>query len=267
MSGLLARHLVRRDGAGIGPLGHHRASRRRPGTGEGGPGPEEQGSRAGPAAARAPPALLPEGPDRQRRPEGEPTGRLRGEAGEGRRDRRAQYELGYWCEQNRLSDLAKVHYEQALASDPDLDLAHQKLGHTKVEGTWLTRDDLSAAQGLVKYKGRWVTAEEKTQAGGCREARARAGIVAAADPHPATGDRSTGRADRRREAESQLMAIRDPDAVVPLVRVFGQDEPRVASSLALVLSTIGGPEATAGPRSSGCWTSPTPRSGRSPSTT
>ena len=40
------------------------------------------------------------------------------------------------------------------------------------------------------------------------------------------------------------MAIRDPDAVVPLVRVFGQDEAPRRILLALVLSTIGGPEAT-----------------------
>ncbi len=41
------------------------------------------------------------------------------------------------------------------------------------------------------------------------------------------------------------MAIRDPDAVVPLVRVFGQDDSPRRILLALVLSTIGGPEATA----------------------
>jgi hypothetical protein len=43
-----------------------------------------------------------------------------------------------------------------------------------------------------------------------------------------------------------LMAIRDPDAVVPLLRVFGQDEAPRRILLSLVLSTIAGPEATAG---------------------
>ncbi len=61
------------------------------------------------------------------------------------------------------TDLAKLHYENALALDPENEFAHKKLGHAKVDGSWLTRDDLSAAQGLVKYKGRWVTAEEKTK--------------------------------------------------------------------------------------------------------
>jgi hypothetical protein len=156
----------------------------------------------------------------------------------------AQYELGYWCQQNRLMDLARLHYEQALTYDPDFDAAHQKLGHTKVDGSWMTRDDLSAAQGLVKYKGRWVTAEEKTK-------REDADKVSAAQGSWLRRIRMlrtaliNGTADRRREAEAQLMAIRDADAVVPLVRVFGQDEAPRRILLALVLSAIGGREATA----------------------
>src|SRR5579885_848938 len=75
----------------------------------------------------------------------------------------AQYRLGSWCEQNRLADLARLHYERALGHDPDFEPAHKKLGHTKVGDSWLTRDDLTAAQGLVKYKGRWVTPEEKAK--------------------------------------------------------------------------------------------------------
>ncbi len=157
----------------------------------------------------------------------------------------AQYELGYWCDQNRLTDLAKVHYDNALALIPTTNCAHQKLRHTKVDGSWLTRDDLSAAQGLVKYKGRWITAEEKANAARPRRrSRRSAGLVAAANPPAAAGARQRT-ADRRREAEAQLMAIRDPDAVVPLLRVFGREEAPRRILLALVLSTIGGPESTA----------------------
>jgi hypothetical protein len=157
----------------------------------------------------------------------------------------AQYELGYWCEQNRLADMAKVHYEQALAFDPDFEQAHQKLGHTKVDGSWLTRDDLSVAQGLVKYKGRWVTAEDKSK-------REDADKLSASQGSWLRRLRMlrqaliNGNPDRRREAEAQLMAIRDPDAVVPLLRVFGQDDTPRRVLLSLVLSTIAGPEASAG---------------------
>ncbi len=156
----------------------------------------------------------------------------------------SQYQLGYWCEQNRLTDLAKQHFQQALVYDPDFEEAHLKLGHTKVEGSWLNRDELSAAQGLVKYKGRWVTAEEKTK-------REDADKITAAQGSWLRRLRIlrqaivTGSAERKREAESQLMAIRDVDAVVPLMRVFARDEAPRRILLAMVLATIKGSEATA----------------------
>ena len=75
----------------------------------------------------------------------------------------AQYDLGIWCEQNKLTDLAKLHYEAALVSDKSFEPAHRKLGHVFHDGYWLTRDDLSAVQGLVKYKGRWISTEEKAK--------------------------------------------------------------------------------------------------------
>ena len=152
----------------------------------------------------------------------------------------AQLELGSWCDQHSLPDLARVHYEAALSLDSSLEDAHRKLGHVYQDGIWLTRDDLSAAQGLVKYKGRWITAEQKSK----RE------VVAQTTASQVSWLRRikllrqaiiNGPEDRRREAESQLMSIRDSDAVVPLVRVFGQDERPRRILLALVLSSIGGP--------------------------
>jgi hypothetical protein len=41
------------------------------------------------------------------------------------------------------------------------------------------------------------------------------------------------------------MAIRDPDAIVPLLRVLGQDEPPLRVLLSEVLSVIPEPAATA----------------------
>jgi hypothetical protein len=155
----------------------------------------------------------------------------------------AQFELGSWCEENKLADLARAHYETALKLDASLDAAHRKLGHLYQDGAWLTRDDVNAAQGLVKYKGRWVTADEKTKRENAEQTTAaqvswlrRIKVLRQAILN--------GPNDRRREAESQLMAIRDADAVAPLVRVFGEDDPPRRILLALVLSSIGGPQAT-----------------------
>lgn len=156
----------------------------------------------------------------------------------------AQFELGVWCEQNRLTDLARLHFEAALAADPQHEGAHKKLGHTRVDSTWLTRDDLTAASGLVKYRGRWLTEQEKTK----REAADKLSVAQGSWLRRIRMLRNaivSGSEDRRREAESQLMAIRDPDAVVPLVRVLGQDDAPRRTLLALVLASIGGPQATA----------------------
>jgi hypothetical protein len=96
---------------------------------------------------------------------------------------------------------------------------------------------------MVKHNGRWITAEAKSK----REARSQ---LTAAEMswlrririmHQAL---VSGANDRRREAESQLMAIRDPEAVTPLIRVFGSDDRSRRLILALVLGAIPGQEAT-----------------------
>ena len=156
----------------------------------------------------------------------------------------AQYDLGIWCDQNKLADLAKLHYEAALVSDKMFEPAHRKLAHVFHDGYWLTRDDLSAIQGLVKYKGRWISTEERAKHQADEEATAtqttwirRIRILRQAIVN--------GPEDRRREAETQLMAIRDADAVGPLLRVLGNDEPEQRILLAHVLSKIPGKQATA----------------------
>jgi len=155
----------------------------------------------------------------------------------------AQYDLGAWCEQNKLVDLARFHFETALIFDKSFEPAHKKLGHVFHRGYWLTRDELSAVQGLVKYKGRWVSAEEKSK-------REQEDQLTAAQGNWVRQIRTLrealvrGTPDRQREAESQLMAIRDPDAVKALVRVLGKDNPPQRILLAHVLEMIPGPLAT-----------------------
>jgi hypothetical protein len=156
----------------------------------------------------------------------------------------AQYDLGTWCEQNKLTDLARLHFEAALVSDRSFGPAHQKLGHLYRNGYWLTRDELSEIQGLVKYKGRWMSGEEKAR----HEEKDKAVASQAAWIRKIKLLRQAivnGAPDRQREAQIQMMAIREPAAVGPLVRVLGEDEPEMRVLLAQVLSGIDGPEATA----------------------
>jgi hypothetical protein len=157
----------------------------------------------------------------------------------------AQFELGTWCEEHKLADFARLHYESALVLDSSFEPAHKKLGHVPRGGSWYSRDAISEAQGLVKYKGRWVSPTEKTK----REGEAQTSAAQNTWLRRLRQLRQaliSGPDDRRREAESQLMSIRDPDAVVPLLRVFGQDDRPRRILVALVLSAMGGPESAAG---------------------
>ena len=155
----------------------------------------------------------------------------------------AQYDLGIWCEHNKLTDLSRVHFEAALNSDRSFAPAHQKLGHIYHNGYWLTRDELSAIQGLVKYKGRWITPHEKSK----REDQEKVAATYAAWVRKIKQLRQAivnGPTDRQREAEIQLVAIRDPEAIGPLLHVLGNDEPPLRILLAEALSAIPEPEAT-----------------------
>jgi len=155
-----------------------------------------------------------------------------------------QYDLGLWCEEHKLADLATIHYEAALKHDAAFAPAHQKLGHVLQGDSWLTSDEVRQAQGLVRYKGKWMTPEERDH----REA------LAATSAEQASWARRIrllrqaivgGPSDRSREAEMQLMEIRDPIAVKPLVRVLGEDTASVRTLLDHVLGMIPGPEAAA----------------------
>lgn len=152
---------------------------------------------------------------------------------------RGDFDLGAWCEANELPDLAQLHYEAAVKRDPDFAEARAKLGHVAMEGRWLTPDEQRREAGMVLHKGRWVTEEEKAREDG-----------AARD---SGGAASWGRriniifqglvsesAERRREAEDQLMELGDPEAVGPMVKVLGGQDADIRLLLAKALGAIPG---------------------------
>jgi hypothetical protein len=157
----------------------------------------------------------------------------------------AEYDLAAWCEEHRLLDLASVHYESSIRRDPSFGPGHKKLGHVEHEGKWLTPTEVKIAQGYTLYKGRWITPEEKAERDSEATATAeqqswirRLGILRQA---------ITGTVEARaRDAENQLLEIREAGAVRPIVRVFGVDEdPSLRKLAARALAGIPGPEASA----------------------
>jgi hypothetical protein len=82
------------------------------------------------------------------------------------------YQLGLWCEEQKLRRRATELYEKAIQVDPDHAPARGKLGFVQYKGEWMTpeqRDQRAAkdfaeemrAKGLVEHEGQWVTPEEK----------------------------------------------------------------------------------------------------------
>jgi hypothetical protein len=82
------------------------------------------------------------------------------------------YQLGLWCEQNKLKADALRSFKRSLEIDPQHEGAHKALGHVEHQGAWMTpgerdalikkqKEEALRASGKVQHKGQWVTAEEK----------------------------------------------------------------------------------------------------------
>lgn len=155
----------------------------------------------------------------------------------------AQYDFALWCEESKLPGPAQIHYQKAVAIDPNFGPAHKKLGHVRQASRWVTYDQQREAQGLIKHKGRWISQAEKRRL----------------DAQAATSSEQASWASRikllraklfgpdqagRDQAEAQLAAIRDPAAVPGLARAFSADGDAMRVRLAQVLAGIDGPEAT-----------------------
>jgi hypothetical protein len=155
----------------------------------------------------------------------------------------AQYEFGLWCEESRLTGPAENHFRRAVALDPKFGPAHKKLGHVQHGDKWMTYDEFHAAQGLIKYKGRWVSRQEKdlldAKASLSSEQQSWARRIKILRSAILNGT------DRQRaQAEAQLVAIRDPAAVTPLVQAFGRDPEPLRVLLNQLLGGIEGREAS-----------------------
>lgn len=153
----------------------------------------------------------------------------------------AEFQLGEWCGSKKLADLASLHYETALSFDKEFAPAHKKLGHVLIGDRWLVGDELREAQGLIKYKGKWIIREDLEQHEK-NDATVAEQTVWIRRIRLLREAMAYGADDRRREAETQFMQIRDPNAVAPLIKVLGADVDAMRKLLAHVLGLIPGTE-------------------------
>ena len=156
-----------------------------------------------------------------------------------------EFQLGVWCEDHKLKDLAENHFEAAVRLDAQYGPAHEKLGHILLNGRWLNADEQREASGQVKYRGRWMTAEEKDrledQAALAAENQSWLRRVKVSRDAFLAGPDA-----RSKEAEKRLLAIREVAAVGPILRILGNDpNPAVRELAGRILGSIQGPESSA----------------------
>lgn len=154
----------------------------------------------------------------------------------------AQYELGLWCEEHKLTGLALEHFRRATELDPRHAAAQKKLGRVLHDGVWMTADEQKRAQGLVFYKGKWMSSEALAQAHR-REAAAAEKAAWARELQVLRQSLEAAEPDRREEAQRRLGEIHDPAAVPGLVQAFASGPPAHRNLLHRTLGTIPGPEA------------------------
>jgi hypothetical protein len=159
------------------------------------------------------------------------------------KDAGANYELGRWCERQKMAGLATVHFEAAIAADPDHAGAREKLGHVHHHGEWLTNDELKVKQGWIKFKGRWMSPEEKDRLDQ-DETRSAENAAWARRIRVHLDALRRGPADRYQQAEAAILAIEDPLAVPALVKGFAKEKPELRMLMARSLSGIRGPESS-----------------------
>ena len=144
------------------------------------------------------------------------------------------WDLAEWCRSQRLPDQRRVHLQRVVSLDPGHRRGHYGLGHTLQEGKWMTREDFMKSRGLVRFRGRYVTPQQ-------RDDFEQASVGAAAYRKWFSQIRIwhkwLGGSDPRQRARgrSELTRVKDPSAIVPLVRILGRDD---AAAVRVLLATV-----------------------------
>ena len=165
-----------------------------------------------------------------------------------RRDRTAdtpaaQFELAQWCEEQGLKAPRRTHLKRAIALDADYEPARKALGFVRVGGIWV--------EGRSVAEGAGAAGDEKKTPDADAADRDSQKVVAAIQSRWSVRIRSIKRnklqsgVDRlMRDGRAKIVEIRDPLAILPLVRVLGDGNWACREALVSVLSHFPQDEAT-----------------------
>ena len=135
----------------------------------------------------------------------------------------AHWKLAQWCREHDLRDESDEHLERVLQLEPDHAEARRLLGYRQENGRWMSRDEVMASRGMVRYDGRYVTrqhVELAERAKQLRESdvqwnsrldRLRRWLV-------------SRRSDRADQARQEILAIHDPAAAEAIVDMLRREK-------------------------------------------
>lgn len=159
------------------------------------------------------------------------------------RDTAAEHvELAQWCAERGFNLERRVHLRRALELDPDCAGARSALGYVRVGGLWVD------GRAVVEKPAARPAAESRSDAPapGEGEELTRAIQIQWARRIRAirTNSVDTGLADLIERGRREILAIRDPLAVLPLARELSSGPPAARELLVEALAAFPGDEAT-----------------------
>jgi hypothetical protein len=142
----------------------------------------------------------------------------------------AQWELAQWCRDHKLTVQRHAHLRRVIELDPNHAEARRALGYHRVDGQWITYDEIMAKRGYVKHNGKWLLPQELQIADDKKR------LEAAQQDwfHKLKVWRGWLGTDRDQQARLSIVAIADPDAVRALATGLLHDEKNPQTRLLFV---------------------------------
>ncbi len=133
-----------------------------------------------------------------------------------------QWAVAEWCRTHALESLRRQHLRRVLDLEPDHAGARQALGYTQVRGRWVTQAEFMQQQGYVLYRGKWRLSQEVERA----EAERRTALAERQWYRQLLRWRHEWLAQRSAEVTTQVLEVRDPQAVPGLAILLRREELR-----------------------------------------
>ncbi len=139
----------------------------------------------------------------------------------------AHEKMAEWCREHKLRDESQLHWERILELDPNHVAARAALGFRQKDGEWMTREDVMASRGMVRYEGRYVTPQHVELMERRKEKKA-TGADWANELERLRRALIGRRQERAAQALAEIQQIRDPQAAEAVVGMLRrEDDPRL----------------------------------------